>query len=639
VKTERAPALQDSSSSSHLTEIFGEAFRHHQAGRLPEAERLYRQVLAADPRHADSLHLLGVIACDVGRHDVGIGLIHQAIGISPRIASFHFDLATALQDTGRFDQAIGYYRNAVTLDPNYLEALSNLGCLLKDMGRPNEAIAFHRRALAVDPDAPATYNNLGIALQALGQLGEATVSYRKALALRPDYPDALTNLGNALKDQGRIDEAIASYRQALALKPDYSDAQGNLVMLLHYASDFSSADMLAEARRFGATFERSAPARRFSNDPDPRRRLRIGYVSGDFRTHPVSYFLARVLEAHDHADVEVFCYSNSAIADAMTRRLKQAADRWRNIAALPDAEAAAMIRRDEIDILVDLSGHTSKNRLPLFALKPAPVQAAWLGYFGTTGLSAMDYVLADRFVVPEGEESNFTETVLRLPDSYLCFDPPDIDIAFGPSPLVANGAVTFGCFNNRAKISPVAVELWSRVLKRAPNSRLLLKTITLVDDGIRRDLIALFAEQGIDADRLILEGASPMAEYLAAYNRVDIALDPFPFTGGATTAQTLWMGVPVVTLRGDRWVARQGESILNAVGAPELVAGNPDRYVEIAAALAADPARLAAYRSDLRRHMEASPFCDGRRFARNLEAAYRTMWRTWRQRQSPAVYF
>jgi predicted O-linked N-acetylglucosamine transferase (SPINDLY family) len=624
------------SPSSRLTQIFAEAFRHHQAGRLPEAERLYRHVLAADPRHADSLHLLGVIACDVGRHDVGIGLIHQAIGISPRIASFHFDLATALQDTGRFDQAIGYYRNAVTLDPNYLEALSNLGCLLKDMGRPNEAVPFHRRALEVDPGAPATYNNLGIALQALGQLSEATLSYRKALALKPNYPDALINLGNALKDQGKIDEAIAGYRQALALKPDAIDAHSNLVMLFHAASAFSSADMLAQARSFGETVERSASARNFPNDPDRHRRLRIGYVSGDFRTHPVGYFLVRVLEAHDHAQVEVFCYSNAAIADAITWRLKQAADQWRHVQALPDAEAAAMIQRDEIDILVDLSGHTSKNRLPLFALKPAPVQTAWLGYFGTTGLSTMDYVLADRFVVPEGEDANFIETVMRLPGSYLCFDAPDIDVAIGPSPLLANGIVTFGCFNNRAKISPAAVELWSRVLKRAPNSRLLLKTIALVDPAICRDLIALFAEQGIDADRLILEGASPMAEYLAAYNRIDIALDPLPFTGGATTAQTLWMGVPVVTLRGDRWVGRQGESILNAVGIPELVADNPNHYVEIAAALAADPARLSAYRSDLRRHMEASPFCDGERFARGLEAAYRTMWRTWRQRQNPA---
>ena len=622
---------------ARLPAIFDEAFRHHQAGRLPEAEKLYRQILAIDPRHADSLHLLGVIACDVGRHDVGMGLIHQAIGISPRIASFHFDLATALQDMGRFDQAIAYYRNAVMLEPNYLEALSNLGCLLKDMGKPNEAIAFHRRALAVEPNAPASHNNIGIALQALGQLTEATNSYRQALALRPNYPDALNNLGNALKDQGKINEAISSYRQALAFKPDMIDAYSNLVMLFHYVSDFSSADMLAEARRFGETVARSAAAMDFPNNRDPGRRLRIGYVSGDFRTHPVSYFLAHVLEAHNPADVEIFCYSNSAIADAMTRRLTEAADHLRTIAALSDAEAAAMIRRDQIDILVDLSGHTSNNRLPLFALKPAPVQVAWLGYFGTTGLVAMDYILADRFVVPAGEERHFTEIVLRLPDSYLCFDPPDMDVAIDPAPGLTDGAVTFGCFNNRAKISPATVELWSRVLKRVPNSRLLLKTITLVDAGICRDLRAQFADHGIEADRLILEGPSPMAEYLAAYNRVDIALDPFPFTGGATTAQTLWMGVPLVTLRGDRWVGRQGESILAAIGLSELVAENPDRYIEIAAALAADPVRLSGYRSRLRAQMEASPFCDGGRFARNLEAAYRAIWRSWCEKQNPAA--
>ena len=622
---------------ARLPAIFAEAFQHHQAGRLPEAEKLYRAVLAIDPSHADSLHLLGVIACDIGRHDVGMGLIHKAIGISPRIASFHFDLATALQDTGRFDQALAYYRNAVTLEPHYLEALSNLGCLLKDMGQPNEAIAFHRRALAVEPNAPASYNNIGIALQALGQLTEATDSYRKALALRPNYPDALNNLGNALKDQGRIDEAIASYRQALAFKPDMIDAYSNLVMLFHYVPEFSSADMLAEARRFGETVEGSAVVQHYSNDRDPGRRLRIGYVSGDLRIHPVSYFLARVLEAHNKADVEIFCYSNSAIADAMTRRLKEAADHWRNIATLSDADAAAMIRRDQIDILVDLSGHTSNNRLPLFALKAAPVQGAWLGYFGTTGLSVIDYILADRFVVPRGEERHFTETVLRLPDSYLCFDPPGIDVAVGPPPSLAEGTVTFGCFNNRAKISPATVALWARVLKRVPNSRLLLKTITLVDEGICRDLRAQFAGHGIEADCLTLEGPSPMAEYLAAYNRIDIALDPFPFTGGATTAHSLWMGVPLVTLRGDRWVGRQGESILAAIGVSELVAEDHERYIEIAASLAADPARLSGYRSTLRAKMEASPFCDGARFARNLEAEYRVIWRSWCKTQIPAA--
>ena len=779
--------------------MFVSAFQHHQAGRLTEAEQLYRQVLAVDARHADSLHLLGILASQVGRYDVAIDLIgkavavnsdeasyhsnlgnmlqaqgrlddaaasfRRAISLKPEIPESHYNLGNALKDQGRFDEAIDCYSTAIKFRPNFPEAHGNLGIVLEAGGRLDEAIANLRRALelrpndvdarfrlanifqaqgrlgeaissfrmALDlkpdepgaynnlglalqalgnieeavacfrsaltyrPDAPAVHNNLGLALQAQGKLDDAAASFRRALALKADLPEAHNNLGGLLQGQGRLDDAEASYRQAiilsanyaephnnlgnvlrdrgrfeeaihcyrralaikpafpaahnnlgnalqaqgqieeavphyrtaLALKPDFTDARSNFLMSLHYAEGYGSAEIFAEARRFAGQVERAALSEDFCNDPDPVRRLRIGYVSGDFRAHPVGYFLTQFLSARDPAAMEVFCYSNSLGADATTARLKAASDHWRSIAGMSDGDARATIQRDRIDILVDLSGHTAMNRLPLFALRPAPVQVTGLGYFGTTGLVAMDYILADRFVAPEGDEQYFTEAIWRLPDSYLCFSPPDLDIAVGPPPSLTTGSVTFGCFNNRTKISAGTVALWARVLNAVPNARLFLKSKSLAAAPVSRDLISQFAAHGVASDRIEMEGQSPRAELLASYNRVDIALDPFPFGGGVTTGEALWMGVPVVTLRGDRWVGRVCESILATLGLSELVAGSTDAYVAIAASLAADPARLTALRSGLRARLVSSPFCDGPRFARSLEAAYRAMWTTW----------
>ena len=371
-----------------------------------------------------------------------------------------------------------------------------------------------------------------------------------------------------------------------------------------------------------------------NNVRDPHRRLRIGYVSADFKRHPVGYFLSAVLSAHDHAVTEIYCYSNQVTDDDMSVRLRACADQWRSISRMADTDVAALICRDAIDILVDLSGHTGGNRLTMFALRPAPVQVSWLGYFGTTGLSSIDYILADRFIVPEGEQKYFTEAVWRLPGCYLCYTPYDLDVRVGLPPALNDGNVTFGCFNNRAKITDDTVRVWATILRSLDGSRLFLKTKSLADPVVVKTLVAQFAAHGIAPDRLILEGHSPLVEAMNAYNRVDIALDPFPFGGCTTTADAVWMGVPVVTLRGNRWVGRMSESILSAVGLPELVAANEVEYVEIAVQLAADLPGLAKRRSALRSLVESSPFCNGVEFTRQLEAAFRGMWNAWCCRQA-----
>jgi predicted O-linked N-acetylglucosamine transferase (SPINDLY family) len=538
--------------------------------------------------------------------------------------------AVRLHQVGNLAEAVARYEQALSLNPNIPEALSNLGLALKALGKADAAIARYEQALALKPDAPEILCNLGIVLKDRGRVDEAITCYQKALAFKPDYPAALSNLGNALRDQGRFDEAIACYRQALALRPGYAEALSNLgsaIFDLHYSERYCSNSTLDAASLYARHVEPTQLRGDFANAADPQRRLRIGYVSADFRNHPVGFLLFAALAAHDPGKFEVYCYSNSRADDDMTMRLREAAHSWRVIAALSDADADAMIRHDEIDILVDLSGHSAGNRLPLFALKPAPVQATWLGYLDTSGLGAMDYFLTDRFVVPAEDEGSFAETVLRLPDAHLCFSAEGLDV-----PVVARpdtGPLTLGSFNKWTKVSDGTIALWSRLMAEIPDSRLLVNTREVGDPETRRRAIERFAVHGISADRLMLEKPTSRIDLLAAYNRIDIALDPFPYNGCMTTAEALWMGVPVVTLRGKRSVSRAAEGILTVAGLAKLVAEDGDAYVAAVKALAEDRKHLSELRSSLRAVVEQSPICDGPRFTQALEGLYREMWKNW----------
>jgi len=610
----------------------GNAYRAQD--KLDEAIACYRNALMLKPHFPEALVDLGNALRTQGRIDEAVGSYRAAVDLRPAYPEALSNLGDALREQGQLDEAIACWRRALELRPDYPEALSNLGNGLMDCGQRDEAVACYLRAIALKPDYPEVLSNLGTALQDQGKLSEAVSCFRKALALRPDISEIHDNLGNALKDQGRLDDAVASYRMALTLGPQNQKAYSNLILTLHYADRKLEAEIRDTVRRCADLMERLPNKAPFTNAPNPNRRLRIGYVSGDLRAHPVGYFLGRVLVAHNHADVEVYCYSNSSLNDATTVGLRAAADHWRIIAGNPDAEVDALVRHDGIDILIDLAGHTANNRLALFAGRAAPVQATWLGYFGTTGLKAMDYILADRFVVPRGEEALFSETVWRLPDSYVCFSPPDVNVPILARPA---GELVLGCFNNWSKVSDSAVRLWAQILSENPGSRLLLKTKFLDSPEVRLDAIERFTRHGITPDRLILEGPCARTELLASYNRVDIALDPFPYGGGTTTAEALWMGVPVVTLRGNRWVGRVSESILATVGLPDLVAADADDYARIVSRLAGDWHLREELRRSLRATMEASPLCDGPRFANALEAAYRAMWRMWCDQQSLSV--
>jgi predicted O-linked N-acetylglucosamine transferase (SPINDLY family) len=599
-------------------------------GRPDEAAACFERAIALRPdlieAHANYGNLLQV----QGRLDEAAARYAYVAARRPDIAGVHSNLGIVFQAQGKLEPAIESFERALKLQPDLVEAHTNLALVLGMLGQQDRAIAHYHQALALRPDLSGIYSNLGMALQAQGKMAEAVDVYRRGLAANPGDVAALSNLGSALQDLGRLDEARASFERALALKPDYAAVYSNILVLRNYDPAIDDVGLLEAHRGYDRSV--TAPLRGPAvvvADRAPDRPLRIGYVSGDLCRHPVGYFLMPVLGAHAAAAVEAWCYSGRVVEDDLTERLRAAAQGWRTTAGIGDAELADQIRADKIDILVDLSGHTGANRLPVFGRKPAPVQAAWLGYFNTTGVSAIDYVLMDAATVPEGSERWFTETVVRLPEGRFCYAPPEYAPAVAPLPARARGQVSFGSFNNMSKVTPAVIALWAAVLQAVPDARLILKWKSLADAAECARVRQAFGAHGVAPERLDLRGPSPHPAMLGEYGEIDIGLDPFPFCGGLTTCEALWMGVPIVTLPGSRPVSRQTLGFLSQLDLAELAAADAAAYVDTAVTLARDLDRLAALRDGLRARMAASPLCDGPRFTRGLEAAFRTMWQRW----------
>ncbi len=577
-----------------LEQSFARALAQHRAGHLAEAEQGYRGILEQCPSHSDALHLLGVIALQTGQIDPALALIQRAAALRPDVASYRNNLGLVLERAARDGEARAAFEAAIELDPQYAEAFNNLGQLLM---RGDELVA-------------------------------AEECLRRAIELAPDYAEPRVNLGNLLKDCGELDEAIASYRRAIALRPDLSPLHSNLLLALHYHADCSAAD-LAREHRLWAERHVAPVARhgRHENDPQPGRRLRIGYVSPDLREHSIARFLLPILEAHDRARFEIFAYSDASRPDSVSALIRRNVDEWRETYTLSDHAVAESVRRDRIDILVDLAVHSGRNRLLAFASKPAPVQMTYLGYCSTTGVDAIDYRLTDRYLdPPDADLDHYAEQSIRLPACYWCYSAPQrAEGADFPVERRA-GPPTFGCLNNFAKVTPATLRLWARLLLAVPSARLLLHARA----GAQcRSAIDTLRRAGIDASRVNFVGRKPLAEYLSTYRDIDVALDPFPFGGGTTTCDALWMGVPVVTLAGRTAVSRAGSSLLTNAGLGHLVADSADRYVELGSALMRDRARLGAARAAQRFKLESSQVMDLKRFVRDLENAYRTAWQSW----------
>lgn len=622
----RAIAVNPNYAVGHYN--FGIALK--EAGRLQEACACFRHAVALNPNYAEAYNNLGMVLKGQDRLEEAKGAIQRALSIKPSYAEAIYNLANIYLALGQLESAVEQFRQAILINPDYADAYNNLGNALKEQDRIELAIENYKHAIALNPEHAIACNNLGIILRNQGRVAAAEEMAQRALHIQPDFADAYNTLGNIRSWQGKPADALKMYQKALELSPDHVTAHSNLLMMMHYLPRYSAEDLLTSAKDWNSRHTRQAsrlppPA----NLPDPKRCLRIGYVSGDFCSHPVGFFIEAVLSHHDKTQHEIFCYYNSNNHDSVTARLQKSADHWRFIAGQSDQAVADRIRQDAIDILVDLSGHTRDHRLLAFSRRPAPIQVTWMGYFATTGLAAMDYIIADRFVIPPEEERYYTEQVERLPYSYLCFTAPDLPISVAPLPALSQGAVTFGCFNNPAKITSEVIACWSRLLHALPDARLNLKYKFFADGAVIKYFQSAFVGHGIDTERIRFSGQSPRDEYLASYNEVDIGLDPFPFSGCTTTVEALWMGIPVITLRGDRFASHMGESIMKNLDLHECVADSQDAYIEKAIALAADLPRLADLRSRLRSRLMNSPLCDGVVFTRDLEAVYRKMWTTW----------
>ncbi len=654
---------------------FNLGFALERLERLEEALQAYRRTVEGAPRMADAHNNMGNVLRKLGRHEEALAAYERAIALAPEVAPFRMNRGDALRDLGRLDKAVSAYSEAIKIKPDLTEAHLSLAYALALMQRyeesvdicrkvidlrPQEIEAYrslanglrhlrdydaaeqtYRRMLEMWPDDVKAFIGLAKVLQEAGRNQEAMLAVEQALKLDPGLPGAINVRAGILLDTGRHEEALDVYRRALALEPDgLFNVHSNLLLAMNYQAGATRDALLDEARAFGARAARRAkPWEHHDNRPDPDRRVRVGLVSGDLGLHPVGFFLMNVLENVNPDRLELFAYATAERTDALNERLRGSIQHWRDArtSKMDDEALARKVRADEIDILVDLAGHTAKNRLPVFAWRPAPVQVSWLGYLGTTGLEAMDYILADGWALPLGEDDQFTEKPWRLPKSYICFSSPDLHVEVAQLPALDKGHATFGCFNNLNKVTDQVISCWARILQAVPGASLFLKTKSLGDAKVRERITESFLRYGVGPERLILDGQfASHEEHFRAYQAVDIALDPFPYPGITTSVEALWMGVPVLSLKGDRFISHQGETILNNIGLPQWIAADEDDYVAKAASFAADLPALASLRAGLREQLLASPLCDAPRFARNLEEALRGMWRIWCERQKAA---
>ena len=601
-------------------------------GDLGRAAASFEHALSLDPCSAEVLTNLGALMEQAGNLEDATLCYVRALELNPGYGDAHYTLANLLKRTGNLEEALRHYQQVIDRGFEYApEALNNMGNTLRRLGRPQEAVACFQRAIEWRAAYFEAHINLGDALEEAGRLEEAARTYQAVLNFRPDSAVAYSGAAGVLQDQGRPERATAAYRKALELAPENPVLHSNLLLNLHYDPTPSAADLLTAHREWE---ERHAAPLAGEIQPhpnlrDPQRPLRIGLVSPDFRLHPVGFFLAPVLACRLRKGFEFFCYSDVAAPDVMTERLRWGAHVWRSTGGADDASLAEIIRADGIDILVDLAGHTRGNRLLTFARKPAPIQVTWAGYAGTTGIAQMDYLISDRWQTPAVCDPYFSEKVVRMPEGYVAYLPPDYAPAVTALPARKAGFVTFGCCNRLAKIHADVIRLWAQLLRECADSRLVLRAHAFGDESVARRYRKMFAREGVAASRVDLLGRCSHEEMLSAYGGIDIALDPFPYSGGLTTCEALWMGVPVIATTGERLASRHSASHLHNAGLAEMIASTAEEYVALARDLAADTDRLAALREGLRERVAASPLLDGEQFTANLLGEFRRMWQCW----------
>ena len=679
-----------------LQERFRSAVELHRAGQFAADEALYRELVAADPRHADAWQLWGTLCCQQQRHAEAVEYIQQALklgirhphvlsnlgaayrGLGDDVQAIHYldeslradptqastwnNLANSLKNTGKIEEARQAYQKAIEYNPQAADAHDNLARLYQAEGNNEQAVQHFRRTLEIDPNNPRAHNNLGTillaygwtqealgefdtalsqsaeygrawnnrgaALRELGRPVEAVEAFRRARQFEPTLHEAVNNLGETLGGTGQVDEGLRVLAEAVDMAPHEAAIHSNRLMMLQYRPGITLAELDREHRHWAELHTPAhLPIRRdWPQSFDPARKLRIGIVSGDLGRHPVGCIVLPLVRHVDRSACELWLYSSRAMHDPIQQELRKKADSWCDAFKLNDTALAERIAADRIDILIDMSGHTALNRQGVFTRRSAPVQVTWAGYQSTTGVSAMDYLLTDATMVPREHEPFFSEEIVRLPESAWCCSIESVLFDPGLPPMLERGAVTFGSFNNAAKVNPQVVSLWSRVLAAVPGSRLILKYRGFGDPALAQHFQTAFAAHGIAPAQIECFGQTPFEQMLEQYRTVDIALDPFPFGGGMTSLISLAVGVPVVTLPGETLASRQTLSMLTQSGDPRTVARTADEYVAIAQALASDPTRLAELRQTWPAKIQQTAFVDPQRFVPGWLHTLQQLW-------------
>ena len=634
-------------------------------GKFKEAITACRQAIALNPNNAEPYNNLGLALQAQGQLTEAMTSYQQAIAIKPNFADAYSNLGELLREQGQIAEAIANYQQALAINPQFAKAHNNLGLALKEQGQFQAAVTHYQRALAIDPNYVKAYFNLGTLLFSRRELESASRCFAKLIAIKPDYLEAYTSLTSILFEQGKLDETIdycqraltvdencaeihitlagtwfrlgkleavvKHYRQALTIQPDNYMAHSGLLMAMHYSMDYDMPALFAEHLRFAKQHVKPLQKliRPHHNNKSWQRRLKIGYVSPDFRYHSTTFYMEPVLAAHHHDEFEIFVYADVLTPDAATQRLQGYVDHWRDLINLSDEQVAEQIRADQIDILVDLAGHTDRHRLLVLARKPAPIQVTYLGYAGTTGVATIDYKLTDEVIDPPGEtESYHTEELVRLPVyriiSFNEQNSPPINLL----PALQAKHITFASFNNFSKVTPYIINIWAKILTTLANARLLIVVKDADKESTQQQVKTLFTQHGVAAEQLTITGMRPFYQYLQLHHQVDVGLDPFPHMGATTTFVSLWMGVPVITLMGPK-PASKGGGPLKTLGLDRFVTYSPEEYINMALWVTEHLEELSELRQNLREKMLHSPLMDANHFIKALEAAYRQMWRKW----------
>lgn len=632
-------------------------------GKLDEASDIFKRLLEKDPNDFNASSNYASILFQKKKFQEAYEWYDRSLKLKPDSAQVSYDMGITLIMLGRTDDALLCLEDALAKNPAYIEPMVCVGNIYHERGELDKALSYYMRSNAISPNEEAyggivqvhieknndhlaitqaeeavrelpesaiAWNSLGHIYTKTGDFTLALECFEKSLALNAENPLVYSNIANTLKQQGQLDKAIEYLKKALQVSPDAAEIYSNLLLTMIYMENVSPEELSDTAQDFGKNIaDKHLRTRPFQNDRNPDRKLRVGYISADFRNHSVSYFLSPIF-LHDKNNFELYAYSKVQKEDEITQKIKQHFAHWRDIRYLSNEKASNLIEQDQIDILVDLSGHTAHNGLMVFARKPAPIQVTYVGYPATTGMKAIDYKITDSYIDPVGmTEHLYTEKLWRLPDIFTVYAPrkssPDV---IDHPPFEDNGYLTFGSFNNFSKVTDGVLTAWSRILRQLPNSKLLIEISGLNDEKVKAGVKERFANSGIREEQVVLKNYSTANQYVL-YNHIDIALDPFPCVGGTTSMDTVWMGVPFVTLAGKDFASRMGVSILNNAGLPELVAQTVDEYVTIATALAKDPERLRTMRKNLRDSVASSPLMDQERFTRNMEQAFRDMWKIW----------